>query len=277
MTRNKTALIVILLLFVFAVVFFMSYAVKNFAAGAQFKAAAAEEKEAVALLADKDYTIYYVGTPSQHLIDSGIKMNVVPEAEMSSETLPVFGYSFDFTEYDEEGNVVNHETAVDYSYYMLIYVDGTVTLDASKVELLRNCAIDNDVPLIIEGKENIKAFRDALLMSEHIYEDTDTMMFTPWNGAEDHVISADALDGGPAFVISLMTEMNDVIGDKDDYVREIRASYVESAAEASVEEASAGTGESVVDDEIEGGEETEPSYTEEVIYDGTFAEGYDEP
>lgn len=275
MTRSKISLFVVLLLIVFAFIFFLAYIVNSVSSSAGIKASAAQEQELVASLADKEYMIYYVGTPSQHLLDSGMKMTVVPEAEMSSDTLPVYGYSFNFVEYDADNNVVRTENKVEYAYYLLVYVDDTVTLDADKAELLRNCAVDNDVPVIIEGKANINMFRSALLLSEHIYQDQDTMIFTPWAGAQDHVIPTESLDDGPLLVGSLMAQMNTIINDKDEYTLESRAAYVESASESmeleSSEEAEAS--EPLGSD----AEETSGSDDMEIVYDGTFAEGYDEP
>lgn len=263
MRKNNYISVVIILIVVFVFIFIMMAMVNKRSGDIAEGKTKQTAQDLIAEISDKDYMLYYVGQPSQELLSSGINMTVIPQSEMNPETLPVFSYSFDFTEYDEDGNIVQHEEARDYPVYMLIYVDSTIVLDETGAELLRNCAVDNHVPLIIEGKSNIEAFRAILLLSEHVYEESDTMMFTQWGGSSDHVIDQDALTGrGDLFLIQILQQIKSVIEGQDSFVAEVSesiASSVSESAEEAAETAAETSSEDTSDDQDEEGDTMDES------------------
>jgi hypothetical protein len=111
------------------------------------------------------------------------------------------------------------------------------------------------VPLIIEGKSNIEAFRAALLLSDHVYEESDTMRFTQWGGSADHVIDQDALTGrGDLFLIQILQQIKGVIEGQDSFVAEVSesiASSVSESAEEAAETAAETSSEETSDDQDE--------------------------
>ena len=224
MNRSKTGVIVLIFVAVAFVVLLMMAGVqktKKDGAAAQLEADLAA---AVADIAQEDYMIYYIGTPPKELVNESVKMTVLSQAEITSDTLPVYTHSLTFTEYDEDGNIVDQEVPRDYPRFMLIYVDKSVILSEAHIELLHNCAVDNHVPVIIEGKDNIELFRNRLLLTVHMYSDDDTMMFTPWNSSQDHVIPAEHLESkGAEFAIDILSAVKQITVDQVRYYNDMMA------------------------------------------------------
>ena len=249
MKRSDSGVVVVIIVMIAFVVIFMMSALRKTAKDQHDTAQASDLNVAITNLITEDYMIYYLGTPPQELINSDIKMTVLSQDQLTSDLLPVYAHSFTFTEYDEDGNLVNQETPRDYARFMLIYVDSSIELSDIHLDLLHNCAVDNHVPIILEGKTNIELFRNKLILPVHIYEDSDTMMFTPWD-SEDHVIpSSDLGTKGIGFATDLLNIMKQITVDQTQY-------YIDAAATAPTMTASEETTETAAETE-----ETEPVET----------------
>ena len=154
-----------------------------------------------------DYMVYYIGEPSSEVISTIPNLTVIAPGMMNRNTLPVAWSDIHFVELDEAGNVINEVEPRDYAKYMLIYVDSDVTLTEDQLELLRDCNIDNDVPLIIEGEANINAYREYIFMVPHDLGANATSMFTPWEQPQDNVIPEETVTGGQAGFVNALVDV----------------------------------------------------------------------
>lgn len=261
MKRTNSGVIIFILAAVVIAILFMMSALRK-TAGDMADAKSSEDLNTlITELSSEDYMIYYLGTPPQELISENIKMTVIPQEHVNSDFLPVSSVSLTYTEYDEDGNLVDQHAPRDYARFMLIYVDSSITLTDSTIELLRNCAVENHVPIIFEGKTNIVMFREALLLTRHTYEDIDTMMFTPWNSGEDHVFTTNEVtDKGVAFATNLLAIMKQITVDQVQYYNdalENAPTYTtaESTTEETTVEETEESGE--IEEEIQGEGEVE--------------------
>lgn len=222
------------------VVLMLSFTVKKLSAKNESNRQAQEVAEHVQRLGDlEDYMVYYIGEPSPEVIANISNLTVIPAGTMNSNTLPVYWSDVHFIERDEDDNIINEVEPRDYASYMLIYVDGDVTLTEDQLELLRNCNIDNDVPLIIEGEANINAYRDYIFMVPHDLGTQATSMFTPWGQPQDNVIPEELVTEGQSGFVNALIDVILSNAEQIDIYREESLVLVETesttTAESSVE------------------------------------------
>ena len=208
MSKRHLAVIFFTLIISIGVVMATIFTVKNFAA----KADANKRQQAIAEHAQRlsgmeDYMVYYIGEPSAEVVAGIPNLTVLSPGMVNGNTMPIFWSDIHFIEMDEEDNVVNEIEPRDYASYMLIYVDGDVTLTDDQLEILRNCNIDNDVPLIIEGEANINAYRQHIFMVSHDLGEHATSMFTPWAQPQDNVIPEEVVTGDQAEFVNALIDV----------------------------------------------------------------------
>lgn len=207
---NKRHLVVVFttIFMVVALIVGVSVLLRKYAA----KADADRRQQEIAEHAERigefeDYMVYYIGEPPIEL-ETGIpNITVLTPGLMNRNTLPVSWSDIHFIEMDNNNNVVNEVQPRDYPEYMLIYVGSDVTLTEDQLELLRDCNIENDVPLIIEGATNINAYREYIFMVSHDLGDHATCMFAPWGQPQDNIIPEEVVTGDKAGFVNALIDV----------------------------------------------------------------------
>ena len=219
-----------------AVVLMLSFTVKKFASKAESDRQAQEMEEYVQRLGDlDDYMVYYIGEPSPEVVANIKNLTVIPAGMMNRNTLPIYWSDIHFIEKDEDDNIINEVEPRDYASYMLIYVGADVTLTDDQLELLRNCNIDNDVPLIIEGEANINAYREVIFMGPHELGEHSTSMFTPWGRPQDNIIAEDVVTGSPSGFVNALIDVILSNAEQMDIYREESLVLVETESTTTTE------------------------------------------
>ncbi len=207
---NRRHIVVILMTIVLSigVVLATIFLVKKFAANVERNRRQQQLAADVERMAGlEDYMVYYIGEPSPEVTSTISNLTVIAPGMMNANTLPIAWSDIHFVEMDEAGNVLNEVEPRDYATHMLIYVDAEEVLSDDQLELLRNCNIDNDVPLIIEGEANINAYREYIFMVPHDLGAHATSMFTPWAQPQDNVIAEDVVTGDQAGFVNAFVDV----------------------------------------------------------------------
>lgn len=196
MNGRKTATVVAILLFVTGVIWFLMLQVNKIAEAQKELLKEARTSEAAARFDGEDLMIWFIGDPIPGLELLGDKMTVIAPEAVSSSNMPVRWSSVRSTEYDDNGRVMNEVIPRDYPDKMFVIVNTSYEFTPEQLEVLRNCAVDNDVPVFLIGEHAIDAFRRTLILVEKDYTEDSNMLFTSWNNAVDDPIDPEIVAGG---------------------------------------------------------------------------------
>ena len=130
-------------------------------------------------LAQQDVALYVVGEVPQGLSGLGEKLHEVPVDQVSTLTMPVWVSDIHSTMTDRSGAVLRENIPRDYASHMLVMVNvpESTPLTPEALEVIRNCAVDNEVPVLLVGEYSINTFREYLLAPSKVCGDNDTMLF----------------------------------------------------------------------------------------------------
>ncbi len=140
---------------------------------------------------DEDFTIYFLGSIPEELKpveDHIINIGMDP---LSEDNMPVYWSEFEYTIYDEEGNVEDSHRRRDYPDNMIIVVNSDYLLDDASIEIIRNCTVDNGVPVFFVGDRNIGLFRNALILNPMTFGENGVMYFEERKTIEGPVLAPD--------------------------------------------------------------------------------------
>lgn len=141
--------------------------------------------ELITSLSEEDYVIYFLGTVPPELEPLGVHLINIGFNRISEDNMPVYWDPYTYTLTDELGNVIEQHAPRDYSQHMLIVVNSDYPLDEGSLEILRNCSVDNNVPIMFIGETTANSFRTSLLLSERSYGENGIMYYqnrTPYDG-----------------------------------------------------------------------------------------------
>ena len=204
MDRNKTSLVVIVLLagffFIAVAMVFNSSARRNAALN---KKDAVEEK--IASLKTMDLTIYWIGDVPRELESLKEKMQVIKPEEISPENMPIKHTTFRIKtwarrEGEEPGKERDDADATvieprQYSEYMLIVLNtGDGFSDGAK-EVLRNCIVDNGVPVLCLGGKACD-LAGTILIHGAGYSSVYSMLYKLHEGYQEPFLDAKAVAAG---------------------------------------------------------------------------------
>lgn len=172
------------------------------------------------LVDEEEYVIYMLGSvPNElrginesHLIEIGTN-------PISEDNMPVYWKSLEYTIYDDLGNEVEHHIPRDYPDNMIIVVNSDYPLDEDSLEIIRNCAVLNHVPVMFVGSVTASSFRDALILIPKNYDPNQIMYFEDGTARDGEILSpgeqvinsrelTDTILRYVAFVIGIETEEN---------------------------------------------------------------------
>lgn len=238
MDRNKTSVIV---LFILAGFFFIAIAMVFNATARRnsvlVKKNAVEEK--IASLNAIDLTIYWIGDVPDELEMLKESMTVLRPEEISKENMPVKASTFRITVKDESGSEQVIEPR-NYSEYMLIVINNADGFSDTAKEVLRDCIVDNSVPVLCLGGKTCNMV-GTLLLHGAGYSADYSMFYRRNEGyvepfLDTEKVSTGGFDLADELCGKLCTYFNTAVAKK-----QAEASERISAAYSSVQEAATAT------------------------------------
>lgn len=152
MDKNKTGLIVLTILaaafFLFIAIFYNS-SVKRQNALDRIESLDAK----LDVIAEADITVYWIGEPQKELGHLMPVVSVIAPEKASADNLPVKSPLYHFSEYDNDGYVVNEYVPADYPDHMVIVISGSPVLSEKGKEALLDAVSQNGVPVVAIGED----------------------------------------------------------------------------------------------------------------------------
>lgn len=196
MNARNYSVVAVILLIVAAIVGFLAFKVNTMSDGIK---AFYEEKKTSDLalsLNERDYEIYWIGTLPQYMDMISENVTLLTVNQASFNTLPVIEGNSELTVYDKNGNVIQHREKRDYASSMLIVINTNEEIPDEKWDVIRNCVVNNHVPLLLIGDNNIYSFREYMIMLDKTYEASSTMFFEFSSEALDNPIDPSIVEAG---------------------------------------------------------------------------------
>lgn len=139
---------------------------------------------AISQLQSFDSRIYWIGDCPEQISAYVDEITLVDATNINSDTMPVAWSSVGYTTRDADGNIVASVEGRIYPKYMLIVVNNVTNLSDDSLEVIRNCAVDNNVPVLFVGAQTINAFRVYINRMPGEYAENDTMLYSTALGGE---------------------------------------------------------------------------------------------
>ncbi|MCQ2516134.1 MAG: hypothetical protein MJ094_04645 [Saccharofermentans sp.] len=205
--RNYSVVVVILLL-VAAIIGFLAFKVNSMSDGIK---AAYEEKTTQELadqLAENDYRIYLIGEMPEYLNIISDHITVLTVGQVNSVSMPVNEGNSSMTVFDQDGNVISEREQRDYADFMLIIINTDEEITTDKMDIIRNCAVENHVPVLLVGANSINTFREYMIMIPRDCSAASSMLFEVSRDVVDNPIDMDIVaSGGREYANALMEFM----------------------------------------------------------------------
>ncbi|MBO4449652.1 MAG: hypothetical protein J5777_03625 [Clostridiales bacterium] len=199
MDRNKTSVVVI---FILAGFFFIAIAMV-FNTSARRNAALARKdavEEKIKSLDPYDITIYWIGDVPEELEPLKAKMKVLKPEEVNGDNMPIKFTTFRISV--KEKKSPDDKTADEkvteprqYSDYMLIVINTAEGFNDSSKEILRNCIVDNGVPVLCIGGKACDMVGTILIHGAG-YSSYYSMFYKLHEGYDEPFLNAKAVASG---------------------------------------------------------------------------------
>lgn len=238
LNRNKTAVIVLFILagfFIIAVAMIFNTSTRR--ESALKRQSAVEEK--IKYLNSVDLTIYWIGDLPKELESLGQSVQVIKPEEISKDNMPIKSSTFHITVTDEAGNS-KEIIPRNYSEYMLIVINTGDGFSEGGKEIIRNCIVDNAVPVIGIGG-NACNLIGGILIHGGGYTSDYSMFYRVKEGYEEPYFTADAVTAGGIGIAEEFTSKITAYFDKTASKKWAEASERVSAANSSAAEAATAT------------------------------------
>ena len=195
MSNGKTGL---LILTVLAAMFFLFVAIL-FGSSTKRQDALDRKVELEAKLdsiMESDVTIYWIGEVPKEMEHLSPVISMISPEKVSADTLPVKGPSFDFSVYNELGQLISHDVPVEQSEYLVIVINGSPVLSDEGSEALRNAVAQNGVPVIAIGDDAAGLLGDILYYRRFKSGEGSTLYYCLGKGYKENLIPADTVKNG---------------------------------------------------------------------------------
>jgi len=178
MKASKIVFFIIFVVLLSLGLIFLSNAIKNTFKISLRQMGQAAMNSASEKLEDFEFGIYWIGDCPEPVKNNVPEITFVPTDAINGDNMPIVWSDVEYTIYAEDGSVVEHVVPRDYPHNMLIVVNNVTDLSEDSLEVIRQCAVDNKVPVLLIGRDTISAFREYINWSPKDYESDDTMLFS---------------------------------------------------------------------------------------------------
>ncbi len=193
MDRNKTGVVVLFLLVGF---FFLGIAMV-FNTSVRRNAVLKRQKdieEKIASLNAMDLTIYWIGDVPEELESLKPKINIIKPDQIRNDNMPIKSTTFHITIKGEDGSK-KEIIPRDYSEFMLIVINTGSDLTDDANEVLRNCIVDNGVPVLCIGGKPCDTVGTILIHGAG-YSSDYSMLYKLKEGYEEPYLDTKAVASG---------------------------------------------------------------------------------
>lgn len=212
MGRDRSSGVIVVIVILFIVAFwFIGLFINRMAGESQQKNKDISVSEAIAKADDYNFHIYWIGDCPSELQKLGDKISVLEPSKVNKDNMPIVWADVPYKIYNTDGVVIYEVEPRDYADFMLIVVRSDVTLTDEQLEILRNCVVENNVSMIVMGK-NINEYRRIMLLSAGVYDDTDSVLYSPVFEDRDNPIDPSLINDDAAFtkaVLDILYEISD--------------------------------------------------------------------
>jgi hypothetical protein len=192
----------------------MMYAVRKIDNSLGDDQAQQRTEDLAAALNEKDYHIYWIGELPEYMDGINDHVTVMTAWEANALLLPVVGGDVGLTVYDPDGNMISHSEQRDYADHMMIIVNTQDELSQDTLAVLQDCTVNNHVPILIVGENNIQAFRDYLILIHHDYDQNSSFFFEITKAPVDDPIAPEVVAaGGREYADALLTSIIETFED----------------------------------------------------------------
>jgi len=206
MNGRNAPIVIILLVIAGAIIFYMMYAVRKIDNSLGNNQAEQRTEELTASLNENDYEIYWIGQMPEYMDGISEHVTLMTAGQANASLLPVVDGGVGFTVYDPDGNMVSHTEQRDYADHMMIIVNTQDELSQDTLAVLQDCTVNNHVPILIVGENNIQAFRDYLILIHHDYDQNSSFFFEITKAPVDDPIAPEVVAaGGREYADALLT------------------------------------------------------------------------
>lgn len=211
MNGRNSIIVVVFLLLIGIIVFYMMFKVRDVDNGIREMRTEEHTAELADALNEFDYQIYLIGELPQYM--EGISDHVIQltAGQANSANLPVSEGTVGFTSYDEDGNVLMHIEQRDYAPYMMIIINTQDELSETALAAVQDSAVNNHVPVLLVGRNNIDLFREYMILVHKDYDQNATMFFEISRYPVDNPINPDIVsNGGHEYADAMLAFIRDV-------------------------------------------------------------------
>lgn len=226
MKASKIVFFIIFVVLLSLGLIFLSNAIKNTFKISLRQMGQAAMNSASEKLEDFEFGIYWIGDCPEPVKNNVPEITFVPTDAINGDNMPIVWSDVEYTIYAEDGSIVEHVVPRDYPHNMLIVVNNVTDLSEDSLEVIRQCAVDNKVPVLLIGRDTISAFREYINWSPKDYESDDTMLFSVYldEGVTNPIDMSIINDRPEQFMASLFEFMTNTFSE----VNEGRASEEET-------------------------------------------------
>ena len=210
MKSHNMAFAAVIVCLAFAFVLFMMYETRKIDVSLGNDQIEKEHEELIDRFDGLDYEIYWIGELPEHMEGIEDHVTLLDAEHANINTLPVLEGRMGVTIYNPDGMVVDHSDARDYAANMIIVVNTGDELSEQTLDALRNCTVENRVPVLLIGRNNIDSFRERLILVHKEYDEYSTMFYTMAGGPIDDPIEPSIVSGGGyAYANALLEYLRD--------------------------------------------------------------------
>lgn len=240
MERNKTGVIVLFILagfFIIAIAMIFNTSVRRESA-LKHQSSINEKIDFLNLI---DLTVYWVGGFPSELENLRPSTKVVMPEEISQDNMPIRSSTFHISIKEDSGRTKEIVPRKYTEYNLIIITTGSGFTDEGKA-VLRNCIVDNDIPVLCIGKEACE-FMGTLLIHGSGYKADHSIFYRRSEGYKEpfldvKAVAAGGADMADALCTSLSEYFDKAAADKMTKASEIIASAQTSAGETEETETS---------------------------------------
>ncbi len=143
-----------------------------------------------------DYNLYWIGELPQYMEGISDHVTLLTAGQANINTLPITAGGTGFTSYDESGNVISHVEQREYAPYMMIVINTSEEIPEETWDIIEDCTVNNHVPLLLIGRNNIEAFRTHMILVWKDYDENATMYFQISRSPQDNPIDPEIVASG---------------------------------------------------------------------------------
>ena len=207
--KSIVAFIPILAILAIAIVF-LSVFFNGLSAKKNDKTTTQEAQDLLKSMDDGSLMVYWIGDCPSIMMSLGESIQVVNIGNINDDTMPVNRTNYHIIQYNQQGDIVDEMIPRVDRDKTIIVINKEFHFSNEELEVIQNCIVQNNVPVLAIGSGAIKVLRYRLLMPQLEYSENDTFFYSVGINTQSHVIDESLVKEGKAeFAIAIANFIND--------------------------------------------------------------------